>query len=390
MEASTRTVTITARGAARLQAGHLWVYATDLVDTGGARGGDVVAVTDTRSRRLGWALYSDRSQIALRWIAEPDVEIGRAFWRERLVRAAAFRQRVIGETNAYRLVFAESDLLPSLIIDRYGEYFVLQTLSQGMEALKPLWVELLVELYAPRAIVERNDAKVRALEGLPLQKGVLYGTVPERVEIALDGLRFEVDVLGGQKTGAFLDQRENYRAAARYARGRVLDGFCYAGGFALHLAACAESVLAVDISAEAVRQARRNAEANAFSQVTVVEANLFDFLRELDRRGEAFDLIVLDPPAFAKSRAAVPNALRGYKEINLRALRLLRPEGVLVTCSCSYHMSEEMFLAMLREAAADARRQVRILERRTQAADHPILLAMPETHYLKCVILQVM
>jgi len=245
---STKTVTITTRGAARLQGGHLWVYAADVVDAGGAQGGDVVAVTDTRGRRLGWALYSDRSQIALRWIAEPDLEITRAFWRERLLRAAAFRQRMIGEAEAYRLVFAESDGLPSLIVDRYGDYFVLQTLSQGMEALKPLWIELLVELFAPRAIVERNDVKVRALEGLPPAKGVLYGTLPERVEIALGDGRFHVDLLHGQKTGAFLDQQENYRAAARYARGRVLDGFCYAGGFAVHLAARAESVLAVDIS----------------------------------------------------------------------------------------------------------------------------------------------
>jgi len=387
---STKTVTITSRGAARLQAGHLWVYATDLVEAGDAQGGDVVAVTDTRGRRLGWALYSDRSQIALRWIAEPDVEINRAFWRERLLGAAAFRQRTIGDAEAYRLVFAESDRLPSLIIDRYGDYFVLQTLSQGMEALKPLWVDLLVELFAPRAIVERNDVKVRALEGLPLVKGVLYGALPERLEVALGDGRFHVNLLHGQKTGAFLDQQENYRAAARYARGRVLDGFCYAGGFAVHLAARAESVLAVDISAEAVTQARQNVQANGLANVTVLEANVFDLLRELDRQQERFDLIVLDPPAFAKSRAAVPGARRGYKEINLRALRLLRSEGVLVTCSCSYHMSEEMFLELLREAAADARRQVRILERRTQAPDHPILLSMPETQYLKCVILQVM
>ncbi len=373
-----------------MQSGHLWVYAADLVDAGGAQGGEVVAVTDTRGRRLGWALYSDRSQIALRWIAEPDLEITRAFWRERLLRAAAFRQRMIGDAEAYRLVFAESDLLPSLIIDRYGDCFVLQTLSQGMEALKPLWVDLLVELFAPRAIVERNDAKVRALEGLPLAKGVLYGTLPERLEVALGDGRFQVDLLQGQKTGAFLDQQENYRAAARYARGRVLDGFCYAGGFAVHLAARAESVLAVDISAEAVAQARRNVQANGLANVAVIEANVFDLLRELDRQQERFDLIVLDPPAFAKSRAAVPGALRGYKEINLRALRLLRSDGVLMTCSCSYHMSEEMFLDMLREAAADARRQVRILERRTQAPDHPVLLSMPETRYLKCVILQVM
>lgn len=377
------------RGAARLQSGHLWVYAADLVDAGGAQGGEIVAVADTRGRRLGWALYSDRSQIALRWIAEPDLEITRAFWRERLLRAADLRHRMLGDVEAYRLVFAESDRLPSLIIDRYGDCFVLQTLSQGMEALKPLWVDLLVELFAPRAIVERNDVKVRALEGLPLTKGVLYGTVPEHVEVTLGEGRFQIDVLQGQKTGAFLDQQENYRAAARYARGRVLDGFCYGGGFAVHLAARAESVLAVDISAEAVEQARRNAERNSRTNVTVVEGNVFDLLRELDQRQERFDLIVLDPPAFAKSRAAVPGALRGYKEINLRALRLLRPEGVLVTCSCSYHMSEEMFLEMLRAAAADARRSVRILERRTQASDHPILLSMPETHYLKCVILQV-
>lgn len=386
---SMAVVTVHPRVGARRRAGHLWVYASDVLDSGRAMSGDIVQVVDARGKRLGLAVYSQPSQIALRFIAEAGETPDREFWRQRLLAAAAYRHQVVEDSEAYRLVFGESDRLPSLIIDRYGDSFVLQTLTPGMERLKEMWVGLLRELYGPRAIVERNDVKARTLEGLPLHKGVLEGSLQEPVRIRMNGVIFEVDVINGQKTGAFLDQRENYRAAARYARGRCLDGFCFSGGFALHLARRAESVLAVDISSEALAAGRRNAELNGLGNITFVQANLFDYLRELERKRESFDLIVLDPPAFAKSRAALEGALRGYKEINLRALRLLRPGGTLVTCSCSYHLSEDMLLAVLHEAAVDAGRACRIVERRTQARDHPMLLAMPETHYLKCVILHV-
>lgn len=386
---SMAVVTVHPRALARRRAGHLWVYASDVLDPGQAASGDIVRVVDARGKQMGFALYSPSSRIALRFVADASETPEREFWRQRLLAAAAYRHDVVEDTEAYRLVFGESDRLPSLIIDRYGDTFVVQTLTPGMERLKGMWVDLLRELYAPRAIVERNDVKARTLEGLPLQKGLLDGSLGEPVRIRMNDVIFEVDIINGQKTGAFLDQRENYRAAARYARGRCLDGFCFSGGFALHLARRADSVLAVDISPEALAAGRRNAELNGLSNITFVEANLFDYLRELDKKRETFDLIVLDPPAFAKSRAALEGALRGYKEINLRALRLLRPGGILVTCSCSYHVSEEMLLAVLQQAAADAGRSCRVLERRTQARDHPVLLAMPETYYLKCVILHV-
>jgi 23S rRNA (cytosine1962-C5)-methyltransferase len=382
-------VIVSKKGLARLRAGHLWVYSSDLVDSGAARSGEVVHIVDQRGNRFGYALYSAHSKIALRWIARADERIDRDFWRQRLAAAADYRKKVVTNTDAYRLAFGESDWLPSLIIDRYGDHFVVQTLSQGMEAIKDLWVELLIEQHAPRAVIERNDVKVRQLEGLPLQKGVLYGSAAAGLQVVINGLRFQVDLLEGQKTGAFLDQRENYLAAMRYARGRALDGFCYAGAFALHLAGRCQSVVALDISSVALAEAGRNAKLNGLTNIQLVEANVFDALRDFMNKKERFDIIVLDPPAFAKSHAALQSAIGGYKEINLRAMRLLEPGGILVTCSCSYHLSEEMFLGVLSSAAADIKRSVRIIEKRTQARDHPILLSMPETYYLKCVILQV-
>jgi 23S rRNA (cytosine1962-C5)-methyltransferase len=280
-------------------------------------------------------------------------------------------------------------LIPSLIIDRYNDVFVMQNLSQGTEAVKSLLVELLVEEFAPRAVIERNDVKVRSLEGLELASGLLYGSAPDELEILQQGIRFLVAPLAGQKTGSFLDQRENRLAARELAHGRALDCFTFNGAFALHLAGVCETVTGIDISSDAIAIAQRNAELNQISNVEFREANVFDALRELEQAGERFDTIVLDPPAFAKNRASVKPAARGYKEINLRALKLLNPGGVLVTCTCSYHMSEEMFLDLLAEAANDARRRVQIVEKRTQSSDHPILLGMPETYYLKCVLLRV-
>lgn len=383
------TVTITKRGVKRVHARHCWIYRSDLTDASKAQPGEVVRVTDPRGRTLGSALYSSRSQIALRMVSFEDVEIDRDFWLARLASAEALRDRVVQDTTAFRLVYGESDLLPSLIIDRYNDCFVIQTLSQGMDALKQTWIELLVERFSPRAIIERNEARVRDLEGLPRSTGVLYGSDPGEIIIEESSIRFAVNLVEGQKTGAFLDQRENRFAASRYARGRALDCFTYHGAFALHLARAAEEVIGVDVSSAAIGHARRNAELNGATNIEFREGNVFDLLREMEQAGERFDVINLDPPAFAKNRAAVEAAARGYKEINLRAMKLLALGGMLITSTCSYHMSEDAFLNVLAEAAADAGRCAQIIERRMQARDHPVLVSMPETHYLKCMILRI-
>ncbi len=383
------SVIITQRGAERARAGHLWIYRSDVRDARDVPAGSVVAVRDERGRFTGRALYSSRSEISLRLLTLADEEIDREWWRARLRAAARRREGIAPEANAYRLVYSEGDLLPSLIVDIYGDVLVMQTLSQGTEALKETLAGLLVEEFNPRAVVERNDVKVRALEGLELRAGVLYGDAPEELEIEQHGVRFLVHPLGGQKTGSFLDQRENRLAARRLARGRALDCFTFNGAFALHLAGACESVVGLDISNDAVLAARRNAELNGAGNVEFREANVFDALREMEAAGERFDTIVLDPPAFAKNRASVRAAARGYKEINLRALKLLNPGGVLVTCTCSYHMSEQLFLEIVADAARDARRRVQLVEKRAQSSDHPILFGVPETYYLKCVIARV-
>jgi 23S rRNA (cytosine1962-C5)-methyltransferase len=382
-------VIVTKRGADRVRHGHLWIYRSDVVDTAGAAGGSVVSVHDPRGNFVGQAFFSSSSEIALRVLTQTKEPIDREWWRARLRQAASRREVLKSTTNAYRLVFSEGDLLPSLIIDVYAQVLVLQTLSQGSESIKPLLVELLVEEFAPLAIVERNDVSVRKLEGLGLVSGTLYGAAPAELEIVSNGVRFVVAPLSGQKTGSFLDQRENHFAARAVAGGRALDCFTFNGGFALNLAAVCDHVTGLDISGDAIALAKRNAELNGIDNVEFREANVFDALREMESAGEVFDTIVLDPPAFAKNRASVRAALRGYKEINLRALKLLRPGGVLITCSCSYHMSEEMFAGLITEAAADARRRVQLLDKRMQASDHPVLLGMPETHYLKCLIVRV-
>lgn len=287
-------------------------------------------------------------------------------------------------------MFGEADLLPGLIIDRYGNRFVIQALDQGMDRATGTIAECLAELFAPEGILLRNDVPVRSRESLPLEKSVLSGDIPDRARISMNGLAFEADLLHGQKTGIYLDQRENYVAAARYARGRALDGFTSTGGFALHLARECESMLAVDSSESALASARRNAELNGIANIEFQAADVFEFLSAQAQARERFDTVVLDPPAFTKSRSALEGAARGYKEINLRALRLLAPGGTLVTCSCSQHMSEAMLLEIVASAALDAGRTLRVLERRTQAADHPILLTVPETHYLKCLILEIL
>ena len=385
-------VTVTKRGADRVRRGHLWIYRSDLSNVD-ADGGSVVAVRDERGNFIGQALYSDASQIAVRFLTQSHEQIDRDWWRAR-VRAAASRRSVVADTNAYRLVYSEGDLLPSLIVDRYNDVLVLQTLSQGTESLKSLFAEILIEEFQPRALIERNDARVRELEGLPSISATVYGEVPEDLEIRQHGLRFVVSPGAGQKTGSFLDQRENRIAARDAARTtnaqRALDCFTFNGAFALHLASVCEQVIGIDISAKAIAAAERNARLNELNNVEFREANVFDALREFETRGERFDVIVLDPPAFAKNRASLKSALRGYKEINLRALKLLQPGGVLITCTCSYHVLEELFLEIVSEAAIDAHRRVQIIEKRMQASDHPVLIGMPETYYLKCVIARVL
>jgi 23S rRNA (cytosine1962-C5)-methyltransferase len=383
-------VTVTKRGADRIRGGHLWIYSSDVVNADEAAGGAIVAVRDQSRNFVGQAFFSDSSQIALRFLTQSDVPIDRAWWQRRILEAAQRRENITAHTNAYRLVYSEGDLLPSIIIDRYDDVLVLQTLSQGSENIKPLLVELLAEQFTPRAIVERNDVRVRQHEGLELIAGTIYGEAPGEFEIKQDGVRFLVSPLSGQKTGSFLDQRENRLAARAVAHGRALDCFTFAGAFALNLAGVCESVVGIDISAEAIAAARQNAQRNAAGNVEFREANVFDALRELEGAGERFDTIVLDPPAFAKNRASAKAAARGYKEINLRAIKLLNPGGILVTCTCSYHMSEAMFLGIVAEAANDAHRTLQLIEKRTQASDHTILMGVPETYYLKCVIARVL
>jgi 23S rRNA (cytosine1962-C5)-methyltransferase len=383
-------VTITSRGIDRITSGHLWIYRADVADASGVAPGDVVRLVDRKKRFWGQALYSDKSQIALRLLTRESRPFDRAFLAERIRAAAAFREQIVEGARAYRLVGAEGDLLPSLIIDRYAECFVLQTLSQGMERLKPTVVEILKEQFTPRAVLERNDAAVRALEGLPEQIGVLAGEDTSEVVVEEDGVKFCYDLKGGQKTGGFLDQRENRAAAKKYARGRLLDCFTYTGAFAVTLARQCESVLAVEVSADALQLARRNQELNGISNIEWQEANCFDFLKAADQEGRRFDTVILDPPAFARQKSSREPALRGYKELNLRALKILNPGGYLITCSCSFHVSEADLLETVASAALDAHRTVVVVERRTQSRDHPILLTVPETHYLKCLILRVL
>jgi len=381
-------VTISDRGLDRIRSGHLWVYRTDVLETPGAEPGAVVSVLDRRKRFWGQALYSSKSQIALRLLTQERRPFDRAFLEQRIVAAAAYRERVAEGAGAYRVVAAEGDLLPSLIVDRYGGSLVLQTLSQGMDRLKADVVGILRDRFAPLSVVERNDAGVRALEGLPEQKGVLFGEAVSEVVVEENGVKLCYDLAGGQKTGGFLDQRENRGAARCYARGRLLDCFCYTGAFAVTLARQCDSVLGVEISGEALQVARRNQQLNDLGNVEWKEANGFDFLKGADQQDQRFDTIVLDPPAFARQRSNVEAALRGYKELNLRALKILNSGGFLITCSCSFHVSESDFLEAIASAALDAHRTVVVVERRTQSRDHPILLTVPETHYLKCLILR--
>jgi len=367
----------------------VWVYRSDIVSADGIPPGATVAVANERGKLLGTALYSSASQIAVRLISRQPIDDLEGLLRQRIRDAIVYRERVVRDTDAYRLIFSEADFLPGLIVDRYNDLLSLQVLTQAMDS-DPVRQAIVSELalqIKPDAIAERVDPKIREIEQLPARASALLQGDKSSTIFTMNGVKFHHDALQGQKTGAFLDQRENY-AAAQYAHGEALDVFCYQGGFALHLAPHCSQVTGVDSSRPALETAERNAALNG-REIEWIEANAFDLLREYADTGRLYDFIVLDPPAFAKSRRHLGTALRGYKELNLRALKMLRPGGILVTCSCSYHLSTADFLALLADASRDVHRNLRILENRTQAKDHPILLNVPETAYLKCVIASV-
>ena len=377
----------------RVRSGHPWVFASDIERIeGNFEPGDVVDVVSSHNTYLGRAFYNPKSQISLRMLTTHDEPVDEAFFRRRVQEAWDYRNQFCDPASC-RLIFSESDFLPGLIVDKFGDYLVVQSLCLGIEKWKQSIVRDLAEIVHPKGIWERSDVPVRRLEGLEQTTGLLYGEVPDSIDMVENGLRFVVDVKNGQKTGFFLDQKENRAAIAPLCKGaRVLDCFCHNGSFSLHAAKYgAKSVLGVDISEEALEVARLNAENNGLSDVVTFEAhNCFDHLRELTDAHEQFDVVILDPPAFTKTRAAVESALRGYKEINLRGMKLVRKGGFLVTCSCSQHVSPEQFRDMINQAARDSKTKLRLVENRTQGHDHPILPASPETQYLKCMILQVL
>jgi 23S rRNA (cytosine1962-C5)-methyltransferase len=382
------TLKISRWGAGRLQDGHVWVYRSDILSVDGIPPGALVKVTDERGRFLGTALYSSSSQIAIRMLTTQAVSDLSSLLRQRIEAAIAYRERIVEDTDAYRVVFSEADFLPGLIVDRYNDLVTLQVLTQAMEAesVRNVVLSELSERLKPAAIIERVDPRVRALEQLSFRASDVIQGEKSTTVFSMNGVQFHFDATEGQKTGAFLDQRENYAAAAKYARGEALDVFCYQGGFALHLAQHCSKVVGVDSSRPALEVAERNAALN-HREIEWIEGNAFDLLRDYADSGHQYDIIVLDPPAFAKSRRNLDTAMRGYKELNLRALKMLRPGGILVTCSCSFHLSEAEFLEVVAQAARDVHRNLRMLEKRTQAKDHPILLTVPETAYLKCFIM---
>ena len=381
------TAVVSARGEDRIRSGHPWVYQSDVEDVA-AEPGAIVEVLGPRQRFLGSAFYSSQSQISLRILTRNEEEVDDAFWRSRIQAAVAFRESLNLNATAYRLVHGEGDLLPSLIVDRYANILVVQALSQGMDRHLPALLPHLLEATGADGVLARNDPRVRLLEGLEQRVDVLHGEVPDSIRVQEGGVEYDVDPRHGQKTGLFLDQRENREAAAQYARGRALDCFSYNGGFALRLARQCERVEALDISGEAVARISANAARNGIGNLSAREANVFDELRHLEKSDERFDTIVLDPPAFAKNKTSIPKALAGYKDINLRALRLLTPGGYLITCSCSYNVDEATFAGVIYEASIDSQVSVTVVEKRMQGRDHPVLLGVPETYYLKCLIVR--
>lgn len=381
-------VVVSRKGEARVLRGHPWIFRSDLTRERDVPPASLVRVMGPQGRLLGLGLYSSASEIRVRLVQRGSEDLPPGWLKARLEAALRWREEVAAGAGCYRLVHGEGDGLPGLVVDRYGDYLCVQLLSQPMDARREEIASALVELIQPRGILGRNDPRVRVLEGLTQEVVPLFGEVPERVTVEEEGRTLEVDLWKGQKTGLFLDQRENHLAARRYARGRALDAFSYDGGFALSIAPQCEEVLAVDLSDEAVARIAANAARNNLANVTAVNRNVFDLLRELSDSGQRFDTVVLDPPAFAKSRDAVEKAERGYKEINLRALKLLKPGGFLVTCSCSQHIHAEQFEAILAAAAADAGATCVVVERRGAGRDHPAVLGVPETSYLKCLVLR--
>jgi 23S rRNA (cytosine1962-C5)-methyltransferase len=380
-------VKISRRGARRLQDGHVWVYRSDILSADGVAPGAAAGITDERGKFLGTALYSSSSQIAIRMISPHPVNDLPGLVRERIRSAVSYRERVVRDTDAYRVIFSEADFLPGLIVDRYNDLLSIQALTQAMDAepVRSVIVAELSEGLKPASIAERVDPRIRELEQLPPRpSGLIQGEKTSTV-VTMNGVRFHYEALEGQKTGSFLDQRENYAAAARFASGEALDVFCYQGGFALHLAQSCSKVTGVDSSRPALEVADRNATLNG-RDIEWVEANAFDLLRDYAAAGRRYDTIVLDPPAFAKNKSNLETALRGYKELNLRALKMLRPGGVLISCCCSYHVSPAQYLEVVGDSARDVHRNLRIVENRGQAKDHPILLTVPETEYLKCMV----
>jgi 23S rRNA (cytosine1962-C5)-methyltransferase len=379
---------VSTRGARRWFAGHPWIYRSDLIERPDVQAG-AVRVTDQRGKPLGVALWSPQSEISLRLLdRDADATIDRAWWDSALKRAIARRAPLSMESNAYRLVHGEGDLLPSLVVDRYDRWLVVQLMSAGLERFRNEIVQSLAEIVEPEGILARNDVPLRVKEGLGTDVELLHGTVPDEIEVVEAGVRYLAAPWRGQKTGAFLDQRENRTLVGRVARGRALDCFSYHGSFALHLAQRASSVIALDASAHALTRAKENFTRNGLTNGTFVEANAFEYLKARERDRERFDTIVLDPPAFAKTRPALAGALRGYKEINLRAMRLLSPGGLLFTASCSYHLTKPLFLEMLEDAAADSGRRIVLRELRGQPLDHPEVLTIPETGYIKGALLE--
>lgn len=374
----------------RLKEGHVWVYRSDVIDAEAIPAGALVDVVDERGKPFGSALYSSASQIAIRMISGRPVADLHSLLRERIRAAVAYRKQIVRDTDAYRVIFSEADSLPGLIVDRYNDLLSVQFLTQAMDtpAIRETVLSELEKQLKPEAILEHVDSWTRELEQLPVLASSLLRGTKDNTILTLNGVSFHFQGLEGQKTGAFLDQRENYAAAVQYARGEALDAFCYQGGFALHLAEKCTQVTGVDSSRPALETADKNAALNR-RQIEWIEANAFDLLRDYAAEGKEYDTIVLDPPAFAKNKRNLEGALRGYKELNLRALKMLRPGGTLITCSCSYHVSPTEFLEVVTAAAVDAHRTIRLLETRAQAKDHPVLPAVPETGYLKCMMVNV-
>jgi 23S rRNA (cytosine1962-C5)-methyltransferase len=384
----TDTAKVTAKGARRWESGHPWIYRSDVSERPSV-GAGAVLVRDHRGKPIGRALWSPRSEISLRLLdPNPDADINADWWSGKIEAAVSRRVGLDAITNAYRIVHGEGDGLPSLICDKYDRWAVVQMMSAGLEAFRGEIVDAIVASLHVDGVLARNDVPLRAKEGLARETITLYGDVPDEIEVDEYAIRYIAAPHTGQKTGAFIDQRDNRHVAGTNARGRALDTFSYHGSFALHLAQQSDSVIALDSSAQALVRAKQNAKLNDLSNISFVEANAFDYLRDREREGAEFDTIVLDPPAFAKTRASLSGALRGYKEINLRAMRLLSPGGMLLTASCSFHLSKSLFLEMLDEAAADSGRRIAIRQILGQPIDHPEILAIPETGYLKGALLQ--